>query len=58
METRISKAQLEVWNWKENLYKELKNVPKNEILAYIKNKVKDTINQIRKKKDYVKQNGI
>ena len=53
METKISKAQTEVWEWKESLYEELKNIPKLERLKYIKNKVSKTIIQIRNKKSFV-----
>ena len=43
METKISKAQLEVWEWKNNLYEEIKHLDDDKKLAYIQNKVKDTI---------------
>ncbi len=44
MNTKISNAQIEVWQWKETLYQELCKVPKWEQLKYINEKVKDTIN--------------
>jgi hypothetical protein len=50
METKVSKAQIEVWDWKETLYEELKNIPKSERLSYIKGKVSETIKKINKKK--------
>jgi hypothetical protein len=53
METKASKAQIEVWNWKNSLFEELKNVPKTDRLKYINGKVRSTINQINKKKSYV-----
>jgi len=53
METKISKAQIEVWDWKDSLFEELKNIPKLERLNYIKGKVKNTIEKINKKKNYV-----
>jgi len=46
METKISKAQIEVWEWKEFLFDDLKNVPKNKRLRFIKEKVKKTIEKI------------
>jgi hypothetical protein len=51
METKVSKAQAEVWDWKENLYEELKNIPKLERLNYIKGKVSETIKTLNKKKE-------
>jgi len=53
METRISKAQIEVWDWKDSLYEELRTVPKTERLLYIKEKVKETVNRLKKKKSHV-----
>jgi len=53
METKVSKAQIEVWEWKEALYEELRNIPKLERLNYIKDKVNETIKAIYKKKNYV-----
>jgi hypothetical protein len=53
METKVSKALIEVWEWKESLYEELKNNPKLERLNYIKGKVSQTIKAINKKKNYV-----
>jgi hypothetical protein len=50
METKISKAQIEVWDWKESLYEELRNIPKSERLNYIRQKVSNTINKIKRKK--------
>jgi hypothetical protein len=50
METKESKAQTEVWEWKESLYEELRNIPKMERLNYIQNKVSDSILIIKKKK--------
>jgi hypothetical protein len=49
MEAKISKAQGEVWDWKESLFEELKNIPKLERLKFIKDKVENKINQINSK---------
>ncbi len=46
MESKVSKAQEEVWEWKESLYEELKFVPKDKRLEFIREKVKKTIEQI------------
>lgn len=51
METKVSKAQTEVWVWKESLYEELKDIPKLERLNFIQKKVGKTISTIWKKKD-------
>jgi hypothetical protein len=50
MKTKVSKAQIEVWDWKETLYEELKDIPKLERLNYIKSKVNETIRTLKKKK--------
>jgi hypothetical protein len=50
MKTKVSKARIEVWDWKETLYEELKNIPKLERLNYIKSKVNVTVRSLKKKK--------
>ena len=50
---KVSKAQVEIWDLKDSLFEELKNIPKLERLSYIKGKVKSTIEKINKKKNYV-----
>ena len=47
MESKVSKAQEEVWEWKDSLFEELKNIPKKDRLKFIREKVKKTIEQIR-----------
>jgi len=46
MKADTSKAQLEVWEWKDTLYEELKTVPKHERLKFIKEKVRKTIEHL------------
>jgi vacuolar-type H+-ATPase subunit E/Vma4 len=46
METKVSKSQIEVWEWKESLFEDLKNIPKDERLKFIKKKVKKTIDKL------------
>lgn len=48
METKISKAQLEVWEWKERAYKKIKNLPPGETLKFIIEQTKDLETEIRK----------
>ena len=50
MEAKISNAQLEVWEWKNNLYEEIKDIPRFKKLKYIKKKVSILIEQIKKEK--------
>ena len=50
METKTSKAQLEVWEWKEKLYEEIKNIPSTERINYLLNKVKDTVAKLKQRK--------
>ncbi|MCK9422756.1 MAG: hypothetical protein M0Q38_09165 [Bacteroidales bacterium] len=47
MEANTSKAQLEVWEWKNTLHEELKTVPKSERLKFIKEKVRKTIEHLK-----------
>jgi len=51
MEADTSKAQLEVWEWKDALYEELKAIPKAERLKFIKAKVRNTIEKLRRAKE-------
>lgn len=50
MEARISKAQLEVWEWKEKFSTEILKIPPKDRLKYIKEKTKKTLDRIMKKK--------
>jgi hypothetical protein len=38
---KISKAQTEVWEWKESASKELSNIPSKDIFDYISKEVSD-----------------
>lgn len=40
METNESKAQLEVWEWKELVSEELNKIPKGKKISYITEKTK------------------
>ena len=50
MEIKISKAQLEVWEWKEKAYEEIKHLPLVEQMRIIHEQSKQTIALINKKK--------
>ena len=41
MKTKISKAQTEVWEWKENASKTLSNIPSKDIIGFISNEVSE-----------------
>ncbi len=47
METEASKSQIEVWEWKEALFEDLKDIPKEKRLKFIREKVRKTLEQIR-----------
>jgi hypothetical protein len=48
MKSNISKAQLEVWRWKEALYEEIKNIPEKDRIDYIQKKVAKTVERFKK----------
>ena len=50
MEAKISKAQLEVWEWKEKAYEEIKNMSQAERIAFIRKQTKDLVARIKNKK--------
>lgn len=50
MKTKISKAQLEVWEWKEELQEQIKNLPKGEQIRFIQNQTAQTIQELLAKR--------
>jgi hypothetical protein len=50
MQAKVSKAQTEVWEWKEKLYEEIKNVPSSERISYLIKKAHSTVAAIKKKR--------
>ncbi len=48
MEPRISKAQLEVWEWKERAYESIKHLPLEEAIRVIHERTKDTVAEIER----------
>lgn len=50
MKTKISKAQKEVWEWKEKVFKKLEKIPEKQRVKYIFSKTRDTIERIRRNK--------
>jgi hypothetical protein len=54
METKVSKAQLEVWEWKEKLYQQVKDLHQGEMLKFILGQTKETIDNLKDKQKIVK----
>lgn len=50
MDIKISKAQLDVWEWKDRAYEEIKHLPILEQMRLIHEQTKQTVAQIKKKK--------
>ena len=50
MEAKISKAQLEVWEWKEKAYEDVKHLPIAEQLKLIHERTKQSIANINEQK--------
>lgn len=46
MKLNISKAQKEVWEWKDKLYEELKNIPESERIVYLQKKAKEAVEKL------------
>jgi hypothetical protein len=55
MKTKISKAQLEVWEWKEKAYEEMKHLTTREQMNFIHDQTKELVERIKKKKQQLKQ---
>jgi hypothetical protein len=47
MKSKTSKAQLEVWEWKEKAYEQLKNIPSGKQIAFIKKQTADLVAQLK-----------
>ena len=50
METKVSKAQLSVWEWKDKAYEDIKHLPILEQMRIIHERTQKTIHQINSKK--------
>lgn len=55
METKVSKAQLEVWEWKEKAYEEMKHLSTREQIRYIHDQTKELADRLRLKKKKLKE---
>ncbi|MFN0199936.1 MAG: hypothetical protein ACKVTZ_00360 [Bacteroidia bacterium] len=56
MEPKISKAQLEVWEWKEKAYEATKDMTMQERLAYINEHTKAIIEKFGKTRTLNRRN--
>jgi len=50
METKISEAQIEVWEAKDKLFEELKNIPEGKKIEFLNQMAKDVIEKYFKGK--------
>ena len=48
MEHKISKAQLEVWEWKEKAYEQIKDMPLKKALEFILKNTREIVAQIKR----------
>ena len=48
MKAKVSKAQTEVWSWKEELYNKTKHLSFSERINYLLKKAEDSVLQIKK----------
>jgi len=46
MESKVSKSQIEVWEWKDALFEDLKSIPKDQRLKFIKEKARKMIKNL------------
>ena len=46
MTQKIHNAQLEVWEWKETLYKQLQDIPRQKWAEYLNNLALKTIKEL------------
>lgn len=50
MATDVSKAQLDVWEWKEKAYEQIKNLPPGERTRFIHEQTRQLSEEIRNRK--------
>jgi hypothetical protein len=55
MESKTSKAQLEVWEWKEKAYEEIKHLSTREQMKFIHEQTKELVDRLKKKKQEMKK---
>jgi hypothetical protein len=50
MESKTSKAQLDVWEWKEKACEEIKHLSTSEQIKFIHEQTKELVERLKKKK--------
>jgi hypothetical protein len=55
MEAKESKSQLEVWEWKEKAYEEMKHLSTREQIRFIHEQTKELAERLRMKKRKLKE---
>jgi hypothetical protein len=58
MKAKISKAQVEVWEWKEKAADGIANIPENKIATTIKNRTKEAREFIKKRRQQKNKSAI
>ena len=51
MKHKISKAQQDVWEWKEKAYEQIKDMPLKKAMEFILKNTRDIVEQIKKKQN-------
>ena len=57
MENKVSKAQLEVWEWKEKAYEEMKHLSTRDQMQLIHEQTKKLVERIKKNKQQRQQHS-
>jgi len=57
MENKVSKAQLEVWEWKEKAYEEMKHSSTRDQMQLIHGQTKKLVERIKKNKQQRQQHS-
>lgn len=56
MEAKASKAQLEVWEWKEKAWQQIKDMPLQKGIEFILEQTKPLVDEIKKSQKIRKEN--
>ena len=55
MEAKVSKAQMEVWEWKEKVYEDMKHLSTSEQIRLIHEQTRELVERLRIKKISLKK---
>lgn len=50
METKVSKAQTEVWKWKDKAYKQIRKMPLDKGIEFILKQTQKTVEELERKR--------